>query len=270
MANKKVILCSGGIADPAILQRSGIGDAAVLSPLGIPTVVHNPNVGLNLQAHYGPCYVQIPATFGPPGPPPFTGMMIFSDLSGANIGVATGVRNMQMICFPGVDDMGNLRVDSFNFIMRPTKNGSVQIVSTDPNVDPVVEFKPYDAQGRSDAVKCLKAWWNISMAYTGAPPILPPQNLYPAAFGGPQPDDVALETYAMRNNLMTNHASGSCKMAIDATTGVVDGDLNVFGCTGLSVCSNAIQPTIITGNTQVPAYLIGLIKAKIEGAATPY
>ena len=52
-ARRKVILCAGTIADPQILQRSGIGDRALLESLDVEVVLHNPNVGRNMQTHYG-------------------------------------------------------------------------------------------------------------------------------------------------------------------------------------------------------------------------
>jgi len=53
-ARKKVILCAGAINTPAILQRSGVGDSVTLNGLDIPIIANSPNVGKNLQNHYGP------------------------------------------------------------------------------------------------------------------------------------------------------------------------------------------------------------------------
>jgi len=47
-----VVLSSGTLATPQILQRSGIGEPAKLLPVGIPDIVAElPGVGLNFQEH---------------------------------------------------------------------------------------------------------------------------------------------------------------------------------------------------------------------------
>src|SRR6185436_7030556 len=46
-----VILASGAIGSPAILQRSGIGNLDELQKLGVPPVHNLPRVGENLQDH---------------------------------------------------------------------------------------------------------------------------------------------------------------------------------------------------------------------------
>ena len=50
-ARREVLLCSGAIASPQILQRSGVGPGALLRELGIPIVHELPGVGANLQDH---------------------------------------------------------------------------------------------------------------------------------------------------------------------------------------------------------------------------
>ena len=50
-ARQEVLLCSGAIASPQILQRSGVGPAELLNKLDIPVVHDLPGVGENLQDH---------------------------------------------------------------------------------------------------------------------------------------------------------------------------------------------------------------------------
>ncbi|EAS29201.3 uncharacterized protein CIMG_07947 [Coccidioides immitis RS] len=47
----EVIICSGAVMSPGILERSGIGSKDVLDEHGIKTLVHNSRVGENLQDH---------------------------------------------------------------------------------------------------------------------------------------------------------------------------------------------------------------------------
>ncbi len=50
-ANKEVLLCTGAIASPQILQRSGVGSSELLRDLDIELVHDLPGVGENLQDH---------------------------------------------------------------------------------------------------------------------------------------------------------------------------------------------------------------------------
>ncbi|KAK4229207.1 hypothetical protein QBC38DRAFT_543536 [Podospora fimiseda] len=50
-AKIEVILAAGALQSPQILELSGIGDRAILEQHSIPVILHNPNVGANLQDH---------------------------------------------------------------------------------------------------------------------------------------------------------------------------------------------------------------------------
>ena len=51
-ARKQIVVSSGTLSSPLVLQRSGIGDPAKLRRAGIEPIVDLPGVGLNFQDHY--------------------------------------------------------------------------------------------------------------------------------------------------------------------------------------------------------------------------
>lgn len=309
-AKKKVIICGGANASPQLLQLSGVGPAAVLNPLGIPVLVDSPNVGKNLQNHYG-ATVMLPFDAAHPAPT-FDGGRIFQFGDGSSpgslvppiapaIGTNDGIRRVQNFStgsfaisantlkeiygtlngFPVTVPPITGVVSLLSFNLRPNKLGTVTIVSKDPTIDPRISAGFYqDGVGPTSdlqaVVNMFKVFANISLAWTGRLPLYPPANHYPAA-EYPSPTADGRDATAVGDTLLIGdaknillqaafHNSGSCRMGTDITNGVVDGDLNVFGVKGLSVADNSVTTEIATGNTAHPAYLIGLVKAKIEGA----
>ena len=274
-AKRKVILCAGTIANPQILQRSGIGDRALLKSLGIDVVLHNPNVGRNMQTHYGTIAIIAPPPDAPPGE---STLVAFTDLSGDNVGPPTGRREFQFLNFTDLAQGGTFVL---GWDLRVHRLGIVQIQDANPTFEPLVDFNFWDdgtgpGSDLADAVRALKVIANVSIALNGILPFFPDPSAYPAAeygaFGGEAPDDSLLIEHVLSvgGGTYTNHAVGTCRMSSSIADGVVDGKLDVHGIRHLAVADNSVQPTITTGNTAWPAYVIGLTKAKIEGADTPY
>lgn len=52
------------------------------------------------------------------------------------------------------------------------------------------------------------------------------------------------------------HYAGTCKMGTRENSGVVDHRLRVHGINGLRVVDASIMPTIISGHTNAPTYMI--------------
>lgn len=287
IARKKVILCAGSIANAAILQLSGIGPSDLLSGLGIPVVLANDNVGANMQNHYGPTMLiaqDVDAQL-----PPFEGSAFFSDLSGNvvgayNLGPPDGVRRFgagtiaanfyiphAIVSALGLDNTPSIGFLMFN--LEPNSLGTVRISSRDALTAPSIKFRYYqDTTAPTDmdrTIKSYKVIANIAQEY-GTTVLYPPVAHFPAPYG-PAPDDSLLEQDAKDVTLIAAyHATGTCRMSSSAATGVVDGNLDVFGVQSLSCADCSVIPVITKGNTAYPAYLIGLVKAKIEGAPVPF
>jgi choline dehydrogenase len=68
--------------------------------------------------------------------------------------------------------------------------------------------------------------------------------------------DDALEDYLRASAATVYHPAGTCRMGSDPAS-VVDPQLRVRGVRALRVIDNSIMPTITSGNTMAPAFLIG-------------
>ena len=265
-AKKKVILASGAINDPILLQLSGIGPASVLEAAGIPVRVANENVGRRGQNHYGP---QLILPVNPAAPPPFYSTAFF-DYFGPHAPPPSGLREFQTI---------NISIDPAQQVivviaanLRPPHAVTVEVQSNiTPAVDALIDFNIYTQPDElPKMVALLKMIADVSIAYSGQLPFVPSADAFPAAeyaaYGGTAPDDSALIAFLQASTFPLNHTSGTTRMAASADDGVVDGDLNVFGVKNLKIVSNAIFPEILDGNTAWSAYLAGVKEADIISA----
>jgi choline dehydrogenase len=69
--------------------------------------------------------------------------------------------------------------------------------------------------------------------------------------------DAFIETFIRRHGATLYHPTSTCRMGPNADVAVVDHTLKVFGVQGLRVADAAIQPEIVSGNTQASCVVIG-------------
>ena len=69
-------------------------------------------------------------------------------------------------------------------------------------------------------------------------------------------DDDGLSAYIRAQARTVYHPVGTCKMGVGADA-VVDPRLRVIGVAGLRVADASIMPTIVSGNTNAAAIMIG-------------
>ena len=80
---------------------------------------------------------------------------------------------------------------------------------------------------------------------------------------GPQTvDDAALIADFRQRSGTVFHPSCTARMGRDAASSVVDADLRVRGVAGLRVCDASAFPSLIGGNTNAPAILMGWLGAE--------
>ncbi len=260
-ARKGIVLCTGGVSDPAMLERSGIGDPAVLEPLGIPVVYANTNVGNNMLCDVGQqgiigdvtTDVDLPSTgFAFVGFEPTPAeRQYYLTIANGLLAFPQGISNALGIT-TGISVIGT------NLTCKST--GSVHIISKDPFTQPLVNFNFFSdgstTEPGSDANKVIQ-FYNLlqDIAAEAGGTVLYPT---PAQYAG---GDADLMAAALGTLLPYNHITATCKMAQSAATGVIDGSLRVFGVQNLYVASAASEPSIVGG--QEVCMMLGLQAARI-------
>jgi choline dehydrogenase len=274
----EVILASGAIGTPQILQLSGIGPADLLRAHGL-TVEHDlPGVGENLQDH-----LQIRAVFGVEGVKTLN-TMVHSWWGKARIGLEYLVRRSgpmsmapsQLGAFtrsdparphPNVEyHVQPLSLDAFGqplhrfnaftasvCNLNPTSRGSVRIRSPRPQDAPAIApmYLSTDADRRV-AADSLRLTRRIA-----AQPALAkyrPREIRP----GVQFDsDEELARLAGDIGTTIFHPVGTTKMGpASDPLAVVDARLRVHGVAGLRIADAGVMPTITSGNTNSPTLMI--------------
>ncbi|MGL4236687.1 GMC family oxidoreductase [Tabrizicola sp.] len=282
-ARGEVILSGGAINSPQLLQLSGIGPGAHLQSLGIPVVRDNANVGDHLSDHQGLNYswsMKVP-TYNDELRPWWgklrAGMQYFLTGSGPlakSINHAGGFfrtrpeldrPNMQLYfqafstLIPRDGERPVLTPDPWSGMSiglsncRPTSRGHIRLRSADPVAHPAITANAYstnaDVEEMLAAVKFVRG-----IAAQPALASLIKEELRP----GPKvvTDDELIDDFRSRSGTVY-HPSCTCRMGPDAASSVVDAGLRVHGVGGLRVIDASAFPTIIAGNTNAPAMLMG-------------
>ncbi|MFH6787243.1 MULTISPECIES: choline dehydrogenase [Methylobacterium] len=286
-ARREVLVCSGAIASPQLLQRSGIGPADLLRGLDIPVVQDLPGVGENLQDHLE-IYVQYeclkPVSLAPAlklrNQPLIGAQWLFA---GTGIGASNqfeaggfirsseefGWPNLQYHFLPlAIDYNGSNAIETHGFqahvgSMRSPSRGRVRLVSRDPADHPSILFNymstEQDRREFRDAVRITREIM--------AQPALDPYRGREISPGPGVRSDAEIDAFVRARGETAYHPSGSCRMGMDAMA-VVDAEGRVHGLDGLRVVDASIMPLIVTGNLNAPTIMIAeTIADRIRGRA---
>ena len=277
-AVREVVLCSGAVGTPQILQLSGIGPAALLHAHGIAPLHDLPGVGENLQDH-----LQIRAAFAVHGVKTLN-TLAHSLFGKAQIGLEYLLRrsgpmsmapsqlgaftrssaahkwpNLEYHVQPlSLDAFGQPlhRTDAFTASvcnLNPTSRGFVRIRSPRVLDAPRIQARYLSTpEDRQVAVESLRLTRRIC-----AMPALAryrPREVKP---GVEFETDEALARVAGDIGTTIFHPVGTCKMGrADDALAVVDSQLRVRGLTGLRIADASVMPTITSGNTNAPTLMI--------------
>ena len=262
-ARREVLVCSGAIASPQLLQRSGVGPAALLRDLDIPVVHDLPGVGANLQDHLE-LYLQYackqPVSIYPATKwwnQPAIGAQ-WLGLGASNQFEAGGfIRTREAFEWPNIqfhflpvaiNYNGSKGVQEHGFqahmgSMRSPSRGRIHLKSRDPRQHPSILFNymshEQDWQEFRDGIRLTREIMNQ--------PALDPYRGRELSPGVNVQSDAELDEFIRNHAETAFHPSCSCKMGSDDMA-VVDGQGRVHGMEGLRVVDASIMPLIITGN----------------------
>lgn len=274
-ARREVLLCSGAIASPQILQRSGVGPGEWLRALQIPVVLDLPGVGRNLQDHLE-MYLQYeckePVSLYPALKwynQPAIGLEWLA--KGTGLGASNHFEaggfirtrdddlwpNIQYHFLPiAINYNGSNAIDMHGFqahvgSMRSPSRGRVKLRSRDPRDHPSILFnymaEPLDWREFRDAIRITRE--------IIAQPALDRYRGRELSPGADLKSDRDLDAFVRARAETAFHPSCSCPMGYDGMA-VVDTEGRVHGIDGLRVVDASIMPIITTGNLNAPTIML--------------
>lgn len=281
-AAREIILSSGAINSPLLLQHSGVGPAPHLQALGLPVVLDSPAVGRHLQDHlcidylyrslvptlnqqlrpwHGKLWAGLRYIVSRSGP-----LALSVNQGGGFIRSRPGLDrpNMQLYFSPvsytraPVGKRPLMSPDPFpGFLLsaqpcRPTSRGTVQIRSADPFDAPVIV--PNSLATDDDVDELLEG--ALFLRRLAAAPSLAAvieEELKPGR--AVQSRDQLLEDIRQRASTVF-HPVSTCRMGPDPREAVVDHNLKVHGIGSLRVIDASVFPELTSGNTNAPAIMV--------------
>ena len=274
----EIILASGAIGSPQIMQASGISSGTLSQKIGIQNIIELPGVGENLQDHLQMRLVfkvkntktlnlRANSLFGKIG----MGLEYFlfkrgpmtmapSQLGGfAKSDKNKETPNLQYHIQPlSTEKLGDPLHPFEAFTasvcnLRPESRGHVHIKTQDsrepPKIQPDYLSDPADRKVAADAIKLTR-----KIVSSPAMKKFEPEEFTPGIEFASD-DDLAREACNIGTTIF--HPVGTCKMGPSSgNMAVVDERLKVHGIRGLRVVDASVMPTITSGNTNSPTLMI--------------
>ena len=277
-ANKEVILSSGTIGSPHILQASGIGPGELLKKNNVNVVKDHPGVGMNLTDHLmlRPVYKvknleSLNDIYYSFTKKIFTGLKFFLTRTGPlTVGASylcgfvksdphLETPNLQFHVSPASTDLlGKSSLHKFPAFtptitnVRPTSRGSIELKSFDTRIPPKITMNYLSTdEDRKIAGKSLKIVRKIVME-SKAYKDYEPEELRPG-MNVTDIQQLAVEAGKYANTIF--HPVSTCRMGKDENA-VVSDQLKVHGIKNLRVIDASVMPYITSGNTNAPTIMI--------------
>jgi choline dehydrogenase len=273
--NKEVLLSAGSIGSPHILQLSGIGAKDTLAKASIEQVHELPGVGQNLQDHLE-FYFQFkclkPISLNgkiDPLSKLFIGIRWILNKSG--LGATNHFESCGFIRSKAGLEWPDLQYHFLPAAMRydgkeafsghgfqvhighnkPKSRGSVNVVSSDANTPPQIQFNYLSHQ---DDIEGFRACVRLTREIINQPGLdeYRGEEIQP---GLAVQTNQEIDGFVRSSVESAYHPSCSCKMGEDAMS-VVNSETKVHGIEGLRVVDSSIFPTIPNGNLNSPTIMV--------------
>jgi len=275
-ARREVLLTSGAIGSPQLLQLSGIGPGELLQAHGTPVVADLAGVGENLQDHlqlrlvykvkhtrtvnelanslFGKARMGLEYALFRRGAltmaPSQLGAFAKSDPSKETPDLEYHIQPLSLDKFGDPLHPFSAFTASVSNI-RPESRGHVRIRSPDPQAPPAIRPNYLDAWADQQvAAAAIRLARRICAARALAR--FEPEEFRP---GSQYQSDEELVEAAGAIGTTIFHPVGTAKMGSDPMA-VVDERLRVHGVDGLRVVDAGVMPTITSGNTNAPVLMI--------------
>ncbi|WP_170440134.1 GMC family oxidoreductase [Ruegeria arenilitoris] len=275
-AAREVLVCSGALKSPQLLQMSGIGDPEDLSPHGIAVRHALPGVGKNLQDHLD--FILAYKTkdtdnfgIGAAGTVGLIKHLMRWRKTGVSMAAtpfaegAAFLKTSPDLDRPDiqlhftialVDDHARKLHLGYGFSchickLRPESRGTVSLHSADPFAAPAID--PAFLSDPRDLDTMIKGA-RMTREILEAPALA--KYLHKEMFGTDTArTDPDWEGHIRARADTIYHPVGTCKMGVDDMA-VVDPQLRVRGLQGLRVVDASVMPTLVSGNTNAPTIMI--------------
>ena len=285
-ATGEIILSAGAFQSPQLLLLSGIGAGRELQAQGRAVVHDLPGVGKNLQDHIDYVFNYTARSLDLVGLSLAGSLRLLKEVRRyrrARRGmIATNFAeggaflrrtpqspapDFQLHFVIGMVDDHSRRLhwghgySCHVCLLRPQSRGTVSLASADPAAAPRIDPQFF---AHDDDLAAMLEGFKLTRRLMDAPALaaLRERELYSA---GLDADEQILEELKNRCDTIY-HPVGTCRMGSDALA-VVDAELRVHGIAGLRVVDASIMPSLIGGNTNAPAMMIGEKAASLIRAA---
>jgi len=253
----EVVVAAGAIQSPQLLMLSGLGPADHLDEHDIDVRVDLPGVGKNLQDHLrvNVAY-QTTEQITPRDPDhqPDQGARYDRVLTGAfeRSDPDLPAPDIQYGLSAGLDPTTPNEGFSIAALpLRPTSRGYIELASTDPYDDPIIEAQLLSTEKDvDDIVTSIRRARRIAQA-----DVLDDVRGEEVRPGPDVTERDEIADYCRDIAESGYHPVGTCKMG-DDDMAVVDDDLRVHGVEGLRVIDASIMPNVTSGNTNAPTIAI--------------
>lgn len=275
-AAREVLVCSGALKSPQLLQLSGIGDPEDLTPHGIAVRHALPGVGKNLQDHLD--FILAYKTkdtdnfgIGAAGTVGLIKHLVRWRKTGVSMAAtpfaegAAFLKTSPDLDRPDiqlhftialVDDHARKLHLGYGFSchickLRPESRGTVSLHSADPFAAPAID--PAYLSDPRDLDTMIKGA-RMTREILEAPALA--KYRHKEMFGTDTArTDADWERHIRARADTIYHPVGTCKMGVDDMA-VVDPQLRVRGLQGLRVVDASVMPTLVSGNTNAPTIMI--------------